>query len=61
MPEFSMGDASPQYRITVNFMTREDLTEFAKRLDLRISTNSDTAWFPPQKLDEPKDWVYVED
>jgi hypothetical protein len=61
MPEFTMGDATPQYRITMNFMTKEDLLEFAKKVGLSLSVKSDTAWFPQQKLDEPKEWAYVED
>ena len=61
MPEFTMGDATPQYRITINFMTREDVAEFASKLGLALGPKSDTAWYPQQKLDEPKEWEYVED
>ena len=61
MPEFTMGDATPQYRITINFMTAEDVKDFASRLGLTLGGKSDTAWYPPQKLDEPKRWAYVED
>lgn len=49
MPEFSMGDASPQYRITINFMTENDVIEFAKKSGIPVSVRSDSAWFPPQK------------
>ena len=55
MPEFTMGDATPQYRITINFLTLEDVKEFSKRLKLNLGAKSDTAWFPQQKLDEPKE------
>jgi hypothetical protein len=61
MPEFSMGDATPQYRITINFMTAEDVKAFAEATGLSVTTRSDSAWFPPQNLDEPKEWAYVED
>jgi hypothetical protein len=60
MPEFAMGDATPQYRITMNFLTLEDLKEFSNKLGLNLGAKSDTAWFPQQKLDEPKEWAYVE-
>lgn len=60
MPEFKMGDASPQYKVTMNFLTLEDLMEFSTKLNIKLSPLSDTAWYPPQKLDEPKEWVYVE-
>jgi hypothetical protein len=49
MPEFTMQDASPQHRITINFMTHEDVAEFAKLCGLPVTTRSDTAWFPHQK------------
>jgi hypothetical protein len=49
MPEFSMQDASPQHRITINFMTQEDVADFAKLTGIPVSTRSDTAWFPHQK------------
>ena len=61
MPEFTMGDATPQYRITINFMTREDVSDFSNRLGLKLSDKSNSAWFPQQKIDEPKEWVYVND
>lgn len=49
MPEFTMKDASPQHKITINFMTQEDVAEFARATGLKVSTQSDTAWFPDQK------------
>jgi hypothetical protein len=61
MPEFTMGDATPMRSITINFLTVEDVREFARRTGLAITAQSDSAWFPPQRLDEPKEWEYVED
>lgn len=49
MPEFTMKDASPQHRITVNFMTQEDVADFAKITGLPVSCRSDTVWYPHQK------------
>ena len=60
MPEFTMGDATPQYRVTINFLTLEDLRDFSARVGMSLTAKSDTAWFPPQRLDEPKEWGYVE-
>lgn len=59
MPSFTMGDATPSYRVTVNFLTLEDLHEFADRLGVRLGPRSNSMWFPPQRLDEPKEWAYV--
>ena len=60
MPEFIMGDATPQYKITINFMTKEDIKKFSELLGIQLSAKSDSAWFPKQKIDEPKEWCYVE-
>ena len=49
MPHFSMGDARPQHKITVNFMTAEDVKAFAEKTGLQVSTRSDTCWFPHQE------------
>lgn len=49
MPTFSMGDARPQYKITINFMTKRDVEEFARKTGLPVTTRSDSAWFPHQE------------
>lgn len=49
MPEFEMGDARPRHKITINFMTAEDVRAFAKQSGLPVSERSDTAWFPYQQ------------
>jgi hypothetical protein len=61
MPDFTMGDATPAYRITVNFLTREDVRAFADRLQVRVTPRSDSMWYPTQRIDEPKEWAYVDD
>jgi hypothetical protein len=49
MPAFSMGDARPQYKITVNFMTAADVKAFAETTGLPVTVRSDTCWFPHQE------------
>lgn len=49
MPSFEMGDARPQHKITINFMTAEDVAEFAKATGIPVSVRSDSAWFPHQQ------------
>ena len=49
MPEFSMKDARPQYKMVVNFMTADDVKEFAKKLDLPVTIRSDSCWYPHQE------------
>lgn len=49
MPSFAMGDARPTHKITVNFMTPEDVKAFAERTGLPVTTRSDTCWYPHQE------------
>lgn len=49
MPSFEMGDARPQHRITINFMTEDDVKAFAEKSGLPVTIRSDSAWFPHQK------------
>lgn len=49
MPEFEMKDARPQYKITINFMTAEDVVNFANTTGLSVTTRSTSAWFPSQE------------
>lgn len=49
MPSFSMDDATPQHRISINFMTIEDVAEFARVTGIPVTTRSDSAWFPHQR------------
>jgi hypothetical protein len=49
MPEFVMNDARPAFRITINFMTPEDVVDFARQInDRTITTRTDSAWYPKQ-------------
>lgn len=66
MPSFDMKDARPQYTISMNFMTAEDVMEFAKKTGLHLNPRTYSAWFPAQhrmkgeyKWDGPKvDSIY---
>lgn len=49
MPSFSMGDATPAHRVTVNFLTYEDLVAFREKLGVSISAKSDSMWYPQQE------------
>ena len=49
MPSFNMGDARPQHKITINFMTAEDVKLFSEKTGIPVTTRSDSAWFPHQK------------
>ena len=58
MPELIMEDASPQYRIIMNFMTREDVMEFAEKIGISVTPKTRSAWFPPQDRLEGGKYFY---
>lgn len=49
MPDFQMQDCTAKRKITINFMTDEDVLEFAKVSGIPVTVKSDSAWFPYQK------------
>lgn len=52
-----MADASPQHRVTINFMTADDVKRFAEITCIPITTRSDSAWYPHQvKLNGSFEW-----
>lgn len=46
MPEFTMGDISPQKKITVNFACYDDVVKFAELIGAKVTGNTDSLWFP---------------
>ncbi len=46
MPEFSQEDLSPCRTLLVHFYTKEDVQEFAKLLDQKITSKTKFIWFP---------------
>ena len=49
MPAFEQKDVRPSHTISMNFMTKEDVKEFAKKLGINATHHSNSAWYPPQK------------
>ncbi len=61
MPTFTMGDATPSHRLTINFLTLDALRTFSDAIGVRLTSSSNSMWYPPQRLDEPKDWAYIDE
>lgn len=49
MPEFTADDTSPQYRIVLNFMTRNDIKDLATLIGIPINSTTKSIWYPPKK------------
>jgi hypothetical protein len=62
MPEFVMGNTEPKRKITISFANDEDVNEFAKRLGVKLSSKTDSMWFPNQdEYIAPRSLRWVED
>lgn len=49
MPEFSSEDQSPHRSIIVHFTNKEDVEDFAKLMDQKISNKTQFIWYPGQE------------
>lgn len=50
MPSFDMKDCRPMRRVSINFMTLEDMRSFSEVTGIKLTERSDTAWYPPQDV-----------
>lgn len=49
MPEFEMNDMTPTHRVSINFLTLDDLRRFSEITGIQLNEKSDSAWYPPQQ------------
>jgi len=49
MPEFTSEELKPYQSIIVHFSTKEDVKEFSKLMDQRITNKTNYIWYPEQK------------
>ena len=49
MPDYTMNDAQPAQRITMNFMTYEDVLEFAEKIGARVTNRTNSLFYPQQE------------
>lgn len=61
MPEFISEDRKPIQKIIVNFESREDVERFAQLTGQRLTTKTDSMWFPPKPFDKVKLRRYVDE
>ena len=60
MPEFIQEDQSPFKTIFVHFENREDMLLFAELVDQRLTTKTQSIWYPEAKIDRYSDKRYVD-
>ena len=47
MPEYSQKDQTSYQHIVVHFKCKEDVQKFAKLIDRKISSKTNSIWYPP--------------
>jgi len=57
MPEYIQRDVSPQFQVTLNFVTREDMRKFEELTGCKI-LRQNSAWFPNQPAIEQGVYCY---
>lgn len=61
MPAFESENLDPAYSLKVNFASLEDLMEFAKLVDQKITEKTPSIWYPAQGSREGKKFGIYED
>lgn len=61
MPEYNMDDKEPYQKIIINFETEQDVKDFAKLLDQKITYKTISTWFPKKDRLNRKQYKYVND
>lgn len=61
MPEFVQEDLTPFHAINVRFRNAEDMEEFAKLVDQKITKKTKTIWVPFAPFRRASKFNYVKD
>jgi len=59
MPEFSQEDLTPWKTISVHFKNKEDIADFAKAINQRITVKTRSTWYPKISHNELRNKRYV--
>lgn len=61
MPEYDQKDAKPYQQIILSFEKREDVIEFSKLIDQKITDKTKSLWFPKLKIEKPSAFIYTDE
>jgi hypothetical protein len=61
MPEFIQEDLQPIQTIVVSFKTKEDVQDFAKIIDQKLTYKTKSIWFPAKNRDIVNNKKYVDE
>ena len=61
MPEYSQKDLTSFQHIVIHFQNKEDVQKFAKLLDRKITSRTNSLWFPQIAYMEAKNKRYADE
>jgi hypothetical protein len=61
MPEFEQEDLMPIKQVVVSFQKLEDINDFSKIVNQKITKKTKSIWFPKQELIKPSDYRYIDE
>ena len=61
MPEFRQDDIEPWKDLIVHFRTRDDMLEFARLLDQKLTSDTRAVWYPEQLRQIRNNLFYVDE
>jgi hypothetical protein len=61
MPEFKQEDKQPAYKITISFNSFDDVKEFSRIINQKITPKTNSLWYPKQEILAPKNFRYTDE
>jgi hypothetical protein len=61
MPEYESEDGRPAYAIKVNFRSLEDLQDFARLIEQKLTEQTRSIWYPIKPSEETKNIAWISD
>ena len=59
MPEFVQEDLDPIQQIIVSFATEEDVQEFAKLIDQKLTRKTQSIWYPKAEIFNAINYIWT--
>ena len=59
MPEFIQEDLNPVQQIIVSFATEEDVQEFAKFIDQKLTNKTQSIWYPKAEIFNAINYIWT--
>jgi len=59
MPEFVHEDLTPIKQLIVSFATKEDFEEFSKLIGQKLTSKTQSVWYPEATIDRYANKIYI--